>query len=109
MTESISSTFARGEMRNRPLKILMAQIESLGEFVAVFRREYAKSQPTETAKHKLQKLVFNPEKQKLLDIFAELQKLAKDAFGIAAHAIIEQLVNSKMPPHQKKSVNRALL
>ena len=49
----------------------------------------------ETAKHKLQKLVFNPANQKLVDFLDELQRLAKDAFGIAAHAIIEQLMYAK--------------
>ena len=42
-----------------------------------------------TAKHKFQKLVFNPANQKLVDFLDELQKLAKDAIGIAAHAMNE--------------------
>ena len=62
-----------------------------------------------TAKHKFQKLVFNPANQKLVDFLEELQKLAKDAFGIAAHAIIEQFIYAKMPPHLKKTKNQALL
>ena len=37
-------------------------------------------------------LVFNPQNQKLVDFPDELQKLAKDAFGIAAHAIIQQFI-----------------
>ena len=61
------------------------------------------------AKHKFQKLVFNPANQKLVDFLDELQKLAKDAFGIAAHAIIEQFMYAKMPPHLKKSINQAHL
>ena len=52
-----------------------------------------------TAKQKFQKLVFNAANQKLVDFLDELQKLAKDAFGIAAHAIIEQFIYAKMPPH----------
>ena len=60
-----------------------------------------------TAKHKLQKLFFNPANQKLVEFFDELQKMAKDAFGIAVHAINEQFINAKMPPHLKKSKNRA--
>ena len=62
-----------------------------------------------TAKHKFQKLVFNPANQKLVDFLDELQKLAKDAFGIAAHTIIEQFIYAKMPPHLKKSKNQAHL
>ena len=62
-----------------------------------------------TAKHKFQKLVFNPANQKLVDFLDELQKLAKDAFGIAAHATIEQFIYNKLPPHLKKSINQAHL
>ena len=62
-----------------------------------------------TAKHKFQQLVFNPANQKLIDFLDELQKLAKDAFGVAAQAIIEQFIYAKMPPHLKKSINQAHL
>ena len=62
-----------------------------------------------TAKHKFQKLVFNPANQKLVDFLDELQKLAKDAFGIAAHANIDQFIYAKLPPHLKKSINQAHL
>ena len=62
-----------------------------------------------TAKQKFQKLIFNPANQKLVDFLDELQKLAKDAFGIAAHAIIEQFIYAKMPQHLKKSIDQAHL
>ena len=39
----------------------------------------------------------------------ERQKLAKDAFGVAAQAIIEQFICAKMPPHLIKSINQAHL
>ena len=83
--------------------------ENLEEILAVFRRKYVKPQSMATAKHKFQKLVFNPANQKLVDFLDELQKLAKNAFGIAAHAIIEQFIYAKMPPHLKKSINQAHL
>ena len=76
--------------------------ENLGEILAVFRGKYVKPQSMATVKHKFQKLVFNPTNQKLAD-FLELQKLAKDAFVTAAHAIIEQFIYAKMPPDLKKS------
>ena len=83
--------------------------EKLGEILAIFRRKFVKPQSMATAKHKFQKLVFNPANQKLVDFLDELQKLAKDAFGIAAHAIIDQFIYAKMPPHLKKSINQAHL
>ena len=82
---------------------------NLAEILAVFRRKYVKPQSMATAKHKFQKLVFNPANEKLVDSLDELQRLAKDAFGIAAHAIIEQFIYAKMPPHLKKSINQAHL
>ena len=83
--------------------------DNLGEILAVFRRKYVKPQSMATSKHKFQKLVFNPANQKLVDFLDEPQKLAKDAFGIAAHAIIEQFIYAKMPPHLEESMNQAHL
>ena len=39
----------------------------------------------------------------------ELQNLAKNAFGVAGQAIIDQFIYAKMPPHLKKSINQAHL
>ena len=83
--------------------------ENLTEILTVFRRKYVKPQSMATAKHKFQQLVFNPATQKLTDFLDELQKLAKDAFGVAAQAIIDQFIYAKMPPHLKKSINQAHL
>ena len=83
--------------------------ENLGEILAVFRKKYVKPQSMATAKRKFQKLVFNPANHKLVDFLDELQKLAKDAFGIAAHAIVEKFIYAKMPPHLMKSIKQAHL
>ena len=83
--------------------------ENLAEILTVLRRKYVKPQSMATAKHKFQRLVFNPANQKLIDFLDELQKLAKDAFGFAAQAIIEQFIYAKMPPHLKKAINQAHL
>ena len=83
--------------------------ENLTEILTLFRRKYVKPQSMATAKHKFQQLVFNPVNQKLIDFLDELQKLAKDAFGVDAQAIIEQFIYAKMPPHLKKSINQARL
>ena len=61
------------------------------------------------AKHEVQRLVFNPAHQKLNDFLDELQKLAKDAFGVAAQASMEQFIYAKMLPHLKKLINQAHL
>ena len=81
--------------------------ENLGEILTLFRRKYVKPQSMATAKHKFQRLVFIPANQKLIDFLDELQELAKDAFVVAAQAIIEQFIYAKMPPHLKKSINQA--
>ena len=83
--------------------------ENLGEILTVFRRNYVKPQSMATAKHKVQRLVFNPANQKLIDFLDELRKLAKEEFGVAAQEIIEQLIYAKMPLHLKKSINQAHL
>ena len=62
-----------------------------------------------TAKHKFQKLILDPANQEFVNFLDELQKLAKDAFGIAAYAIIEQFMYAKMPTHPKISKNKAHL
>ena len=83
--------------------------ENLGEILTVFRRKYVKPQSMATVKHKFQRLVFNPANQKLFDFLDELQKLAKDAFGVAAQAIIEHFIYAKTPPYLRKSINQAHL
>ena len=62
-----------------------------------------------TAKQKFQGLVFNLAKEKVFDFLDELQKLAKDAFGVAAQAIAEQFVYDQMLRKLKKSINQAHL
>ena len=99
----------RGDALQTFKNITSPNRENLGEILTVFRRKYVKPQSMATAKHKFQRLGFNPANQKLIDFLNELQKLAKDAFGVAAQAIIEQFIYTKMPPHLKKSINQAHL
>ena len=99
----------RGDALQTFKNITSPKRENLGEILTVFRRKYVKPQSMATAKHKFQQLVFNPAIQKLIDFLDELQKLAKDAFGVAAQAINEQFIYAKMPPHLKKSINQAHL
>ena len=83
--------------------------DNLTEVLTVIRRKYVEPQSMATANHKFQQLVFNPANQKLIDFLDELQKLAENAFGVAAQAIIDQFIYAKMPPHLKKSINQAHL
>ena len=99
----------RGDALQTFKNITSPNRENLVEILNVFRRKYVKPQSMATAKHKFQRLVFNPTNHKLIDFLDELQKLAKDAFGVAAQAIIEQFIYAKMPPHLKKSINQAHL
>ena len=109
MTESITSIVSKGDAQQTFKNINGPTRENLGEILAVFRRKYVKPQSMPTAKHKFQKLVLNPANQNLVDLLDEIPKLAKDPFGIAAHAIIDQFIYAKMPPHLKKSINQAHL
>ena len=77
--------------------------------MTAFRRKYVKPQSMATTNHKFQRLVFKPANQKLIDFLDELQKLARDAFGVATQAIIEQFIYAKMLPQLKKSINQAHL
>ena len=99
----------RGDVLQTFKNISSPNRENLGEILTVFRRKYVKPQSMATAKHKFQQLVLNPANQKLIDFLEELQKLAKDAFGVAAQAIIDQFIYAKMSPHLKKSINQAHL
>ena len=99
----------RGDALQTFINITSPNRENLADILTVFRRKYVKPQSMATAKHKFQRLVFNPANQKLIDFLDELQKLAKDAFGVTAQAIIEQFIYAKMPPHLKKSINQAHL
>ena len=70
--------------------------EILAEILTVFHRNYVKPQSMATAKHKFQGLIFNPTNQKVIGFLDVLQNLEKDAFGVAAQAIIEKFIYAKM-------------
>ena len=83
--------------------------KTLGEILADFRTKYIKPQSVATAKHKSQKLIFNPSIQNSMDFHDELQKLDKNAFRVVVNAIIEQFIYSKMPTGLKKKDKPAQL
>ena len=99
----------RGDALQTFKNITSPNRETLREILTVFRRKYVKPQSMATAEHKFQRLVSNLANQKLIDFLDELQKLAKNAFGVAAQDIIEQFIYAKMPPHLEKSIKEAHL
>ena len=99
----------RGYARQSFKNITSPNRVNLGEILTVFREKYVKPWSMATTKHKFQRLVFNPTNLKLIYFLDKLQKLAKDAFGVAAQAIIEQFIYAKRLPHLKKSINQAHL
>ena len=103
------NSLMRGDALQTYKNITRPNGETLEESLIVFRRKYVKPQSMATAEHKLQRLVFNPANEKLIIFLDEFQKLAKDAIGVAAQAIIEQFIYAKMPPHLTKSINPAHL
>ena len=82
---------------------------TLEDILKVFRRKYVKPESSASAKHRFNRLFFDPENQKLPDCLEELQESAEKAFGDNAHHMIENLLYDKMPPHLKKSINQAYL
>ena len=82
---------------------------TLEDILKVFRRKYVKPESSASAKHRFNRLSFDPENQKFPDFLEELQESAEKAFGENAHQMIENLLYEKMPPHLKKSINQAYL
>ena len=113
LTEEVKINYLQSLMSSDALhtfkNITSPNRENLGEIMTVFRGKYVKFQAVSKAKHKFQRLVFNRANQKLIDFLDELQKIAKNAFGIATQVIIEQFINATLPPHLKKSINQAHL
>ena len=105
--DKISSlhSLMRGDALQTFKNITSPNRENLGEISTLLRRKYVTLQSMATAEHKFQRLVFHPANQKLIDFLDELQKLAKDAFGVAAQDIIDQFIYAKMPPYLRKSIN----
>ena len=53
--------------------------------------------------------MFDPSKQSLADFLQELNDTAEKAFGNKCKEWFDDLLYAKMPPHLKKSINRAQL
>ena len=97
----------RGDALQTSKNIGSTNRELLVEIVIVFQRKNVKPQSMATTKHYFQQIVSNPANHKFIGFLVELQKLAREAFKVAAQATINKFMNAKKPPHPKKSINQA--
>ena len=113
LTEDMKINHFHAHLRGLALKtfknIQRTPNTTLEDILKVFRRKYVKPESSASAKHRFNRLSFDPENQKLPDFLEELQESAEKAFGENAHQMIENLLYAKMPPHLKKSINQAYL
>ena len=113
LTEDMKINHFHAHLRGLALKtfknIQRTPTTTLEDILKVFRRKYVKPESSASAKHRFNKLFFDPENQKLPDFLEELEESAEKAFGTNAHQMIENLLYAKMPPHLKKSINQAYL
>ena len=113
LTEEMKINHFHAHLRGLALKtfknIQRTPSTTLEDILKVFRRKYVKPESSASAKHRFNRLFFDPENQKLPDFLEELQESAEKAFGDNAHQMIENLLYAKMPPHLKKSINQAYL
>ena len=113
LTEEMKINHFHANLRGLALKtfknIQRTPTTTLEDILKVFRRKYVKPESSASAKHRFNRLAFDPEDQKLPDFLEELQESAEKAFGENAYQMIENLLYAKMPPHLKKSINQAYL
>ena len=115
LTEDMKINHFHAHLRGLALKtfknIQRTSTTTLEDMLVVFRRKYVKPESSASAKHRFNRLMFQPENQKLPDFLEDLQESAEKAFGEAAPQLIESLIYAKKPPLLllKKSINQAYL
>ena len=102
LTEEMKINHFHAHLRGLALKtfknIQRTPSTTLEDILKVFRRKYVKPESSASAKHRFNRLFFDPENQNLPDFLEELQESAEKAFGDNAHQMIENLLYAKMPP-----------
>ena len=113
MTEAMKINHFHAPLRKEALQtfrnISTANKKTLDDVLIVLRRKYVKPESQATAKHKWQKLTFDPNTKSLPDFLEELNECAERAFGDNAQHMIDSLLYAKLPPHLKRSLNLAHL
>ena len=94
----------RGDALQTFKNITILNIENLGEILTVFRRKYVNYSKTQNSTTGLQS------SETEVNRFSRgTPESSENAFGVAAQAIIVQVMYAKMPPHLEKSINGAHL
>ena len=113
MTEAMKINHFHAHLREEALQtfrnISALNKKTLDDVQFVIRRKYVKPESQATAKHKWQKLTFDPNTKSLPDFLEELNECAERAFGDIAQHMIDSLLYAKLPPHLKRSLNLAYL
>ena len=113
MTEAMKVNLFHAHLRKEALQtfrnISASNKKTLDDVLIVFRRKYVKPESQATAKHKWHKLTIDPNTKSLPDILEELNECAERAFGENAQHMIDSLLNAKLPPLLKRSLNLAYL
>ena len=102
MSEQMKINHFHSLLRNGALQtfrnISTANRKTLEDVLVIFRRKYVKPESQATAKHKWQRLVFDPNMMKIPGFLEELNQGAEKAFGDHAQKMIGSLLHAKMPP-----------
>ena len=113
MTEAMKINNFHAHLRKEALQtfrnINALNKKTLNDVLIVFRRKYVKPESQATAKHKWQKLTFDPNTKSLRDFLEKLNERAEKAFGDNAQHMIDSLLYGKLPPHLQQSLNLAYL
>ena len=113
MTEAMKINHLHAHLRKEAFQpfrnINASNKKTLDDVLIVFRRKYVKPQSQATAKHKWNKLTYDPNTKSLPDFLEELNECAERAFGDNAQHMIDSLFYAKLPSHLKRSPNLAYL
>ena len=108
-TEAMKMNHFHAHLRKEALQtfrnISASNKKTLDDVLIVFRRKHDKPESQATAKHKWQKLTFDPNTKSLSDFLEERNKSAERAFGDNAQHMIDSLLYAKQPPFLKRSLN----
>ena len=96
MTEAMKFNDFHAHLRKEALQtfrnISASSKKTLDDVLIVFRRKYVKLELQATAKHKWQKLTFDPNTKSLSDFLEKLNECAEKAFGDSAQHMIDSFL-----------------